>query len=225
LLLTMLGKGVDYAIGVDASEGMFEKARQNAAERNFKDKTLFLTMANSLPIGMADTAQARKDNTVSTVGIRSVILFHDVLVNTNNKELRWQFKYYDNERHGSVPLISSYDALKFIFDFYQRPSFQKVSDSTATILENHYKMISEKMKYQISPPEADIKGLAWRCKNWEKNNKWALAFLEMYIKYYPNSPAAYESMGQFYKDTGDAKKAQTYFDKEKELTKIQEQKK
>ena len=42
LLLTMLGKGVDYAIGVDASEGMLEKARQNAAERNFKDKTLFL---------------------------------------------------------------------------------------------------------------------------------------------------------------------------------------
>lgn len=194
-------------------------------EQKFKDKILFLTMANSLPIGMTDTAQARKDNTVSTIGIRSVLLFHDVLVNTKNKELKWQFKYYENERHSSVPLISSYDAFKFIFDFYQRPSFQKVTDSTVAILENHYKMVSEKMKYQISPPEADIKGLAWRCKNWEKNNKWTLAFLEMYIKYYPNSPTAYENMGQFYMDTGDAKKAQMYFDKEKKLTKTQEQKK
>ena len=42
LLLTMLGKGLNYAIGVDASEGMLEKAKQNAAEMNFKDKTLFL---------------------------------------------------------------------------------------------------------------------------------------------------------------------------------------
>ena len=42
LLLTMLGKGLNYAIGVDASEGMLEKAKQNAAEMNLKDKTVFV---------------------------------------------------------------------------------------------------------------------------------------------------------------------------------------
>ena len=42
LLLTMLGKGLNYAIGIDASEGMLEKAKHNAVEMSLKDKTLFL---------------------------------------------------------------------------------------------------------------------------------------------------------------------------------------
>ncbi len=186
-------------------------------EKKFKDKTLYLAMANSMPMGMSDTAMAKKDTTNATIGIRSVLLFHDVLVKEKNEDLRWAFKYYANERHGSVPLIGSYDALKFIFDFYLRPSFQKVTDSTARIFENHYKRVSTKMKYIVLPPEADISGMAWRCKVLEKNDKWAFSFLELYIKYYPNNPKAYEQMAQYYNDKGDSKKTEEYTKRAKEL--------
>ena len=41
LLLTMLGKGLNYAIGVDASEGMLEKAKENAVRMKLEEKTVF----------------------------------------------------------------------------------------------------------------------------------------------------------------------------------------
>jgi len=42
LLLTMLGKGLNHAIGIDASEGMLEKAKHNAVRMKFNEKTVFL---------------------------------------------------------------------------------------------------------------------------------------------------------------------------------------
>ena len=41
LLLTMLDKGLQHAIGVDASEGMLEKAKDNAVRMKFEEKTVF----------------------------------------------------------------------------------------------------------------------------------------------------------------------------------------
>ncbi len=41
LLLTMLGKGLDKAIGIDASEGMLEKAKENAVKMKLQEKVVF----------------------------------------------------------------------------------------------------------------------------------------------------------------------------------------
>jgi magnesium-protoporphyrin O-methyltransferase len=41
LLLTMLGKGLNYAIGIDASEGMLEKAKENALKMKMEEKIVF----------------------------------------------------------------------------------------------------------------------------------------------------------------------------------------
>jgi magnesium-protoporphyrin O-methyltransferase len=41
LLLTTLGKGLNHAIGIDASEGMLEKAKENAVRMKLEDKTTF----------------------------------------------------------------------------------------------------------------------------------------------------------------------------------------
>lgn len=186
-------------------------------EQNLKTKSLFLAMANSMPQGITDTTVVKLDSSNATVGMRSVLNFRDNLSNTTDSKLRWRFEYYPQESHGSVPLISNYNALKFLFDFYKRPSFQKITDSTAIILENHYKKVSEKMGYTILPPASDISGLAWRCKVLEKNNDRALVFLEMYIRLYPHSPNAFLEMGKFYDEKGDKIKAQKFYQKSKDL--------
>ncbi len=183
------------------------------SRRQLNGKTLFLAFSNSLPAGMTDTAQAKKDTTTSTIGFRAPFLFESRLLQTTNKSLRWQSKYYPNEFHGSIPLIGSYDALKFIFDFYRRPSFQVLTDSTAFVLVGHYQKVSEKMGYTILPPEADLAGLAWRSAAMEKNFERALTFLQLYERLYPNSPGVYDSWAQYYKAQGDEGKAKSYFEK------------
>jgi uncharacterized protein len=183
------------------------------SKNGFSNKTLFMAIANSMPAGMNETAQAKNDTTTATLGIRSTFLFEDRLKQSVSKELRWVSKYYPNEFHGSVPLTGSYDALKFLFDFYRRPSFQTLTDSTAIILEAHYKKISEKIGYTILPPESDLAGLVWRSAVLEKAFERALAFLQLYRKLYPDSPGVYGSMGQYYEAKGEAEKAQTFYKK------------
>lgn len=188
-----------------------------AWEKAGTKKSLFLAIANSMPAGMTDTAQAKRDTTPATIGIRSVFLMEDRLKKAAPKDLRWRSQYYPTEFHGSVPLVAAYDGLKFLFDFYRRPSFQRLTDSTIAILGDHYKRVSEKMGYAILPPESDLAGLAWRSAVLEKEYTRAWTFLQLYQKLYPDSPAMYDSFGQYYETRGEAEKAKCFYKKAEAL--------
>lgn len=186
-------------------------------EDKFKNRNLYVAIANSMPAEMTDTAVAIRDTTNATIGIRSILIFEDTLRKSANAELRWGAKYYENEYHGSLPLLAFYDALKFLFDFYQRPSFQTLTDSTGTILENHFQNVSKRMGYEILPSESEFNGLAWRSWAMENNFDRALIFLNQYIRLYPDSPNAYMAMGRFYEAKGEQENAEKYFSKARRL--------
>ena len=71
-----------------------------------------------MPVNM-DTITALKDTTQYTMLYRSVTQFIKVLRNFAHDGLRWTSKFYPEEIHGTVELIGEYDALKFLFNFYQ----------------------------------------------------------------------------------------------------------
>ncbi|MFP3675084.1 hypothetical protein SB724_19920, partial [Bacillus sp. SIMBA_031] len=66
-----------------------------------------------------DTLTALKDTTQYTALYRSVTQFVNDLKKTDKNELRWTSKFYPKETHGTVQLNGQYDALKFLFDYYQ----------------------------------------------------------------------------------------------------------
>jgi uncharacterized protein len=182
-----------------------------------QDKKLFLSIANSLPSNIQSIDKALRDTTNATLGIRSILEFKEKMHLSNSNESFWKSRYYEDESHGTVPFISAYDGMKFIFDFYKRPSFQTLTDRSPLILDDHYKKISKKMGYAVLPPANDLGGLAWRCQELEKNNDRAYLFLELYLKYYPNDPLAYMQMGQHFDLSGKKEKAQEYYQKGIEL--------
>ncbi|MBE9597976.1 alpha/beta hydrolase [Pedobacter sp. MC2016-24] len=168
------------------------------------NKALYLAMANSINTGNSDILTIKKDTTDATVAMRSVIAFDEFIsANQLKTQLQYVFKYYTAENHSSIPLIATYDALNFIFNFYKRPRFSKLSDSSALILENHYQYVSKKMGYQILPLKADIKGLAWRSKVLDKNFKIAKYFLEMYVRLYPDDQSGWIELANYYQEIGD----------------------
>jgi len=181
------------------------------------DKKLFLAIANSLPSDIKTTKIALQDTTNATLGIRSVFEFKDMLNIIDSEKTIWESQYYENESHGTIPFISSYDGLKYVFNFFKRPSFQTITDNSPIILDDHYKMLSKKMGYTILPPAYDLSGLAWRCTELEKNHDRAYLFLELFLKYYPTDPMAYMQMGQHYELIGQKDKAQEYYQKGIEL--------
>src|SRR5450631_771497 len=186
-------------------------------QEKFNGKTLFLGIANTMSPGM-DTAMVRKDTTGNSIHIRSILLLADALKKGNGNGLRWKYKYYNEDNHGSVPLISEYDGIRFIFNFY---TFQfanllfdkKISAAIAVdSVTRHYKYVSDEMGYTVLPPESYLNNLGYGFLQNKMNEK-AFAFFELNINVYPKSGNVYDSMGDYYVATNDKEKAIDYFRK------------
>jgi len=183
----------------------------------FNGKTLFLGVANTMVPGM-DTAMVRRDTGKNTIHIRSILSFADALRKASGSGLRWEYKYYKDDNHGSVPLISEYDGLRFIFNYFDYKDINKLFDSSfsaaqsVSSLMDHYHVVSREMGYTVFPTESFVNNLGYGFMQNKQNEK-AFAFFEMNIENYPKSENVYDSMGDFYVATGDKEKAIDYFRK------------
>jgi predicted alpha/beta superfamily hydrolase len=130
------------------------------AGRKFTGKTLFLAIANTMPAGM-DTARVRRDTTNATLHIRSILRLKDDLRKNKGNGLRFDYKYYAHDTHGSVPLIAEYDGFRFLFDYFNPPYnllFDDKSTAAALVraIKEHYRIVSQKLGYTVLPSGALI---------------------------------------------------------------------
>ncbi len=177
-------------------------------KQNMKSKRLFIGTANTLPKGM-ELSQLKNDKSFETQHIRSIFKLDEFLKATTN-ELIYASKYYENETHNTVPLISAYEGLRFIFDFYlldaTEKDFADATDSIASKLKTHYANITEKMGYMNAAPEAFINYFAYEALHKHYFTK-AKALFELNIEWYPESSNVYDSYADYYlaqKDTANA---------------------
>jgi tetratricopeptide (TPR) repeat protein len=141
---------------------------------------------NSMGLNM-DTLKARKDTSFSTAHTRGILKLADALKKNQKNNLRWNWKYYKDETHISVPLIATYDALRYLFEFYKfsMPSYDEYNKvNLDSIIVSHYNNVSQQMGYKISPPESMIYGVA-NYFQMQKNFDKAFHFYEMNIANYP----------------------------------------
>ncbi len=168
-------------------------------KKNFSDKRLFVATANTMPRGMT-LAQLNDDKSPETQHMRSIIKLNTFLKSTNNG-LSFSEKYYESEGHNTVPLIGTYDGLRFIFNYYLFDATEKeFTDTSAFIaikLRSHYANISDKMGYKNSAPEAFIKYIAYEALEKKQFNK-AEALFKLNVDWYPQSHHAYESYADYF---------------------------
>ncbi|WP_316751682.1 alpha/beta hydrolase-fold protein [Pedobacter gandavensis] len=184
-------------------------------EKNFSGTTLYLGIANTLREGM-DITRVRSDTTKGTRHIRSILNLDQYIKEQKENGLRYDSKYYSNEDHGSVPLITEYDALRFIFNKYSfKLSPKDLTDPTVDLVnkfEKHYQEVSKLLGYKVSPPEEVINNLGCdflRQKQYAK----AEGLLRINVDNYPESYNVYDSYGDYFNATGDKSKAIEYFKK------------
>lgn len=186
------------------------------AEKKFDKKTLFVSVANTMPSGM-DTLRVASDTSGNTVHIRSIIQFSkraSFARKTNGMDFSW--KYYDEDSHGSVPLISEYDALRYNFSYY-RMNYDP--NETAQNFIDHYKMISANLGYRKLPPENAINDRGYNYLSTKKFDQ-ARSFFELNIQNYPRSANVHDSMGDYYLAVGDTTKAKESFIKSLSLKEV-----
>ena len=146
---------------------------------------------------------------------RAVIPFVHAVRDVKPAGLRWASKFYPTEQHGTVEMVSEYDALRYLFNYYQFRTSQFVEHPELdedSVLAAHFKMISERFGYTVLPTENTINELAYDCMGRHKMPQAYKLFIRN-TQLYPNSANAFDSLGDYYVAAGDKQKAIEAFTK------------
>ena len=195
-------------------EHWIKKYEAELPQHNLSNKALFLGVANNIPAGM-DTVSILNDTTGAAPVTHAVLPFVHWLQHEKLNGLRWGYKFYPNEWHGSVELNAEYDALRYVFKFYHfdmnnvRAHPELNADS---LLAVHFDEVSAKLGYKVLPTEDLVNELAYNCMG---RNKMAVAYklFKRNIDNHPNSANAYDSLGDYYVSANDKQKAIDAFKK------------
>ena len=95
-----------------------ETTKTKLAEKKYHGARLFIGIANTMPGGMT-LDKLKKDTALATRHIRSIFALDKFIRSNQQNGLKYASKYYSDDDHGSVPLITEYDGLRFIFDYYR----------------------------------------------------------------------------------------------------------
>ena len=184
---------------------LLKQTQKELAKKKWDGKNLFLGIANTMDEGM-DIKTVQKDTSAYTRHIRSILTLQAAFEKNNKNGLIYKGKYYPDDTHGSAPLITEYDALRFFFDFYPLKVTDKdYVDSIGTIAEkyqNQFAEISRKMGYQIKPNEDEINYMGYHFLG-KKMYKTANRFFKLNVDNYPENPNVYDSYGDYFIAIGD----------------------
>lgn len=186
-------------------EKLLKQTEKALAEKKFEGKSLYLGIANTLEDGM-DIKKVRKDKSAETKHIRSILALQAAFEKNKQNGLQYRGKYYPDDTHGSVPLITEYDALRFFFDYFpMKFSMKDYTDSTGAFPEkyrSHFANLSKKMGYSIKPDEGEINYMGYDFMG-RKRYKTAEAFFKLNVANYPESHNVYDSYADYLIATGD----------------------
>jgi hypothetical protein len=183
------------------NQKLLKEAKKALANNAYSGVTLFLGIANTMDVGM-DTIKVKKDTNKSTEPIRSIFELRNYLSNNKQNQMKFSWKYYGNDYHESVPLITEYDAIRFIFNYYHLSMFY----SDYKNIENLYENVSKQFGYIVKPPEIMVISLAYYYLYY-KHFEDAFYLFKLNVSNYPDSWHAYDSFGYYYDATGDKAKA------------------
>jgi predicted alpha/beta superfamily hydrolase len=199
-ILTNHTKLFNAYIAIDPSmwydkESFLKTTQQKLATQKYDGRILFVGVANTMTEGMS-LKQMNKDTSVSTRHIRSIFAMDKFIKSNSKNGLKYASKYYGDDDHGSVPFITEYDGLRFIFSWYRFKTApgDYMSPGTELVqkMKKHYQNVSKEMGYKVSPPESTINGLGYYALSQKHYDK-AIAFFEMNVENYPESGNVYDS--------------------------------
>lgn len=203
-----------------------KEAKSLLSRNDYKGKTLYMAMANRLERGV-DTLSVQNDTTGNTSLIRSNLSFIKELQKAKKNQLRYRYKFYENDNHPSIRLIGAYDALRYIFDFYRLRIYDSEIENPEFNLDSlliaHFNNVSKQMGYTLKPNESLVNNLGYQMIA-TKQFKKAEALFKLNIVNNPNNANGYDSIGDLYLAKGDKSKAIASFKKALTLGQMPESK-
>lgn len=188
---------IDPSLWWDNS-ALLKKAKGWVTGARLDKRVLYVAQANTI----------NPDDTTSNPHFSGITQFNSIMQAYNRSGLRYAFRYYDGDDHGSVPLISEYDALRFIFDGYKLPLQRVVA--RPSLLPEHFRNVSDKLGAPFTPSERMILTLGQIAQGQDTTK--AMEFYQIATELYPTSTRGYDRLGALWAAKGDRNKARSYFE-------------
>ncbi|MFT6873024.1 MAG: putative alpha/beta superfamily hydrolase [Roseivirga sp.] len=198
----------------------FKEVNLLLENKEFDCKSLYLAMANRLPKGLNLTT-VLADTLKSSEHMRTILQFSNTCSVASG--LNFESTFYENDNHNGVPFIASYDAIRFLFQWYnfnEEILFDEASNMNTQelvdMLTKHYKNISDHFGYAYLPPERIINRFGEIEMN-EKEYDKAFALYSLNINNYPRSFMVYDAMGDYYRAQNERNKTIEYYKRSLEI--------
>jgi predicted alpha/beta superfamily hydrolase len=165
---------------------MIDRAKEFFKNRKEYNRTLFTSLGNE-PGDIGDAFG----------------MFRDELQRQQVKGFVWEAVRYDDEDHGSVVLRSHYAGLRKIYDGWQFPRDPNTGAVAGGLkgVEEHYRKLSERLKYTLLPPEALMNQVGYQLIG-QGNMEEAIAAFKLNVERYPGSANVYDSLAEAYERGG-----------------------
>lgn len=141
--------------------------------------------------------------------------FAAALGKVRSPSFRSDMRYFEAEDYGSVPLLSLYHGLLFVFEGY-KPSNAAMLNSPESLNE-HFRRISDRLGIELLPPGRLINQMGMAALYQLEDADRAIALFELNAANYPGSSAAHASLGTAYREKGETALAIESFERSLEL--------
>jgi pimeloyl-ACP methyl ester carboxylesterase len=159
------------------NEYILKLAQKKLQREDFSGKVLFLSQANKIPTPQDSTTDHQD----------AILAFKSELENATKNNLLWKYQFYEDEDHGTVPLISEYYGLRFIYKGFQT-EVKMVGDNPELLMQN-YRNVSERLYFTTIPSEWLTDWIAGYCIKTQRPNN-AKVLYELNKQLYPKSQHA-----------------------------------
>ena len=130
--------------------------------------------------------------------------------------MNFKYDYFENEDHYTVPLISIYQGLLFIFDGYKFP-LNTLANKNASDIRKHYKVFSQRIGFEMQPPGKLLNGVGMFLLNNENKIDKAIEIFKLNQEFYPQTFITHNSLADAYRMKGNKELAIINYKKSLEI--------
>lgn len=197
---------------------LLKQAREELPIKDFTGKSLFVSLGGQLH--MADSKitidNVMSDSSDFTSFARSNIEFSSLAEANSANGLNFQWKYYPDDLHGTVPLPSIMDGLIYLFKWFQMEHTDKFNnpdtpaEELMEIVRARELKLTDHFGYKEAPYDEGLLNMLGYMNLDMGFTEKSKAFFLLGIEYYPLSANAYDSLADYYIAQEDFAKALEY---------------
>ena len=216
---------IDPSLDWDGQK-LLKEAKSILSKKDYRKKSLYMSLSGQLHPQKPEITidNVLSDSSDFTLFARSNVLFSNLVKESKSNGLAFEWEFYKDDLHGTIPLPSILDGLRTTFQWFQMEQTEKFNnfETPAAELEKLITYRAKKLEshfgYQVAPyPEELLNVLGYMSLDMEQTDK-AQLFFELCIEYYPESVNVYDSMADFYEAQQQYQKALKYAKKADEMS-------